>query len=314
MPDDASQGRAVEYDTRLIALIAKANPESRPPQMSLEEWQAGRNKFTNELYVIRGRIERRLHQDEAAIKDLNIAFRLVPSSDAALALGEIAEQDKKTEEAARDYALALILSGQEDVDASSRNAMRLRMENVWRFTHDSDAGLGDVFLSAFDKNQALIKEAALADKPEPTEYNKGATDPLQFSLRQVDGKGAVKLADSRGKVVILNFWTTWCAYCKTMEPMLADVRTKFAGHEDVLSLAVNADEDEAVVAPFLQSQNFGGTMVFADGLDQSLKIVSIPTIIVLDRSGNIAYRTQGYAPDGFVDAVSSAITKAAGTK
>ena len=54
MPDDASQARAIEYDTRLIALIAKANPESRPAQMSLEEWQAGRNKFTNELYVLRG--------------------------------------------------------------------------------------------------------------------------------------------------------------------------------------------------------------------------------------------------------------------
>jgi len=315
MPDDASQARAIEYDTRLIALIAKANPDSRPPQMSLEEWQAGRNKFTNELYVLRGRIERRLHKDDEAIKDLNIAFRLAPSSDAALALGEIAEQDKHTDDAVRDYALALILSGQEqDVDPSTRNAMRLRMENVWHFTHDSDAGLGDIFLAAFDKNQEIIKEAALVDKPEPEEHNKGATDPLQFSLRQVDGKGAVKLADSRGKVVVLNFWTTWCAYCKTMEPMLADVRTKFAGREDVLSLAVNADEDETVVATFLQGQNFGGTMVFADGLDQSLKVMSIPTIIVLDRSGKIAYRTQGYAPDGFVDAVSNAVTKAAGGK
>jgi thioredoxin-related protein len=99
-----------------------------------------------------------------------------------------------------------------------------------------------------------------------------------------------------------------------MEPMLADVRTKFAGREDVLSLAVNTDEDEAVVAPFLQSQNFGGMMVFADGLDQTFKVVSIPTIIVLDRSGKIAYRTQGYAPDGFVDAISTAIAKAEGVK
>ncbi len=315
MPDDSSQARAVDYDTRLIALIAKANPDSRPPQMSLEEWQAGRNKFTNELYVIRGRIERRLHKDEEAIKDLNIAFRLVPSSDAALALGEIAEQDKHTDDAARDYAMALILSGQEqDVDASARNAMRQRMENVWKFTHDSDAGLGEVFLSAFDRNQEMIKEAALVDKPEPVEHNKGATDIAQFSLRQVDGKGVVKMGDTRGKVVVLNFWTTWCAYCKTMEPMLADIRTKFAGREDVLSLAVNADDDEATVAPFLQSQNFGGTMVFADGLDHTLKVVSIPTIIVLDRSGKIAYRMQGYAPDGFVDTVSSAISKAEGSK
>jgi len=315
LPDDDSQKRAIDYDTRLIGVIAKANPETRPPQMSLEEWQAGRNKFTNELYVIRGRIERKLHQDDQAIKDLNIAFRLVPSSDAAVALGEIAEQDKHTDEAVREYALALILSGQDqDADASARNILLHRMTNLWHFTHDSDAGLGDIFLSAFNRNLEMVQESSLVDKPAPPEYNKGATDPLQFSLRQIDGNGAVKLADTRGKVVILNFWTTWCAYCQTLEPMLAEVRTKFAGRDDVESFAVNADENEALVAPFLQAQKVGGTLLFADGLGPSLHVASIPTIIVLDRAGKIAYRTQGYVPDGFVDAITAAITKSVGVK
>ncbi len=129
-------------------------------------------------------------------------------------------------------------------------------------------------------------------------------------MRQVDGKGAVKLADDRGKIVILNFWTSWCAYCRVMDSLLGDVRTKFAGRDDIVTLAVNADEDETLAAPYLQDHKVEGTPVFADGLDQAFHVESIPTIIVLDRAGKIVYRAQGYAPEGFADAVSAAITKA----
>jgi thiol-disulfide isomerase/thioredoxin len=120
----------------------------------------------------------------------------------------------------------------------------------------------------------------------------------------------VKLAESHGKVVVLNFWTTWCAYCNQMETMLADVRTKFSGREDVVFLAINADEDESAVGPFLQDQKPGGTLLFADGVKQAFHIESIPTILVLDKAGKIAYRTQGFAPDGFADLAAGAITKA----
>jgi len=307
MPDDASRTHALDYDTRLIALVGKADPESRPQQMSLDDWQAGRNKFTMNLYVLRGRTERDLHKDDEAVKDFTSGFRLLPSAEAALNLGEIAEAGKHSDEAIRQYAMAFFLTGVDPDDNSvDRDTLRLKMGNLWRFTHDSNAGLGDLLLAAFDKDKAL----AAADKPDAPEYNKGLTDPLQFSMRRVDGSGAVKMAETHGKVVLLNFWTTWCTYCRTMESMLAEVRKKFAGRDDVMSVAVNADENEGLVAPFLKEQKLDGTLVFSDGVDQALRVVSIPTIIVLDRAGRIAYRSQGFAPDGFVDAVSGAITKA----
>ena len=307
LPDDTSQLRAMDYDTRLIERVAKADPESRPNQMTLDDWQAGRKKFTTELYVLRGRMDRHLNKSDDAVKDFTAGFQLQPSADAALNLGEIAEQGKKSDEAIRQYAFAFILAGEDaDTAALNQNAMRLRMGNLWRFTHSSDAGLGDILLTAFDKN----KDMAKADQLDAPQYNKGVTDPLQFSLRQVDGKGALKLPDDRGKIVILNFWTSWCAYCRTMEKLLADVRAKIASHDDVTTLAVNADEDGSLAAPFLQEQKMEGTAVFADGIDQAFHVQSIPTVIVLDRSGKIVYRVQGYAPDDFVDAASSAINKA----
>jgi len=306
-PDEASQLHGMDYDTRLIERVAKADPESRPQQMTLDDWQAGRKKFTMELYVLRGRAERHLHKNEEAVKDLTAGFHLQPSADAALNLGEIAEQEKHADEAIRQYAYAFILAGEDQETAAlNQNALRLRMGNLWRFTHDSNAGLGDILLGAFDKN----KEMAKADQAEAPVYNKGVTDPLQFTMRQVDGKGSAKLADHRGKILILNFWTSWCAYCRTMENLLGDVRAKISSHDDVVTLAVNADEDETLAAPFLAEQKVEGTVIFADGLDHAFHVESIPTVIVLDRAGKVVYRAQGYAPDGFVDAVSAAITKA----
>jgi thiol-disulfide isomerase/thioredoxin len=307
MPDEASQTRAIDYDTRLMEFVAKADPESRPQQMTLDDWQASRNKFTMTLYVLRGRIERRLHKDDDAVKDFTQSFRLLPNAEAAQHLGEIAEAEKHQDEAIRQYALAFFLTGLDpDDNASDREILRLKMGNLWRLTHDSSAGLGDVLLAAFDKDKTLTTP----EKPDAVEYNKGVTDPLQFAMRRVDGNGSVKMADTHGKVVILNFWATWCTYCQTMEPMLEDVRKKFAGRDDVVSVTVNTDEEESAVAPFLQEQKLDGTLVFADGLDQAFHVVSIPTIVILDRSGKVAYRSQGFAPDGFSDAITAAITKA----
>ena len=310
MPDEASQLRAVDFDTRLIDRVSKADPESRPQQMTLEDWQAGRNKFMVDLYVMRGRLQHHLHKNDEAVKDLTAGFRLFPNAEAALTLGEIAEENKHSDEAIRQYATAFNLASQAQPDnegpSLDRDMLRLRMGNLWRFTHDSNAGLGDIVLSAYDRSRDLAK----ADKPDAPVHNKDVTDPLQFSLRHVDGSGPLKLAESHGKVVVLNFWTTWCAYCNQMESMLADVRTKFTGRDDVVFLAINADEEESQVAPFLQGQKPGGTLIFADGVNHAFHVESIPTILVLDKAGKIAYRTQGFAPDGFADLAAAAITKA----
>jgi thiol-disulfide isomerase/thioredoxin len=310
LPEEASQLRAIDYDTRLLDRVSKADPESRPQQMTLDDWQTGRNKFMADLYVLRGRLEHHLHKNEDAVKDLTSGFRLLANAEAALTLGEIAEENKRADEAIRQYATSFILASQEQLEANGSpvdlDMLRSRMGNLWRFTHDSNAGLGDVLLAAYDRSRDMAK----AEKPDPPVYNKDVSDPLQFSLRLIDGSGPTKLSESRGKVVILNFWTTWCAYCVQMEPMLSDVRAKFSGRDDVIFLAVNSDEDESQVAPFVQIRKPGGTLVFADGVAQALHVQSIPTILVLDKSGKIAYRTQGFAPDGFADLASAAITKA----
>jgi peroxiredoxin len=144
----------------------------------------------------------------------------------------------------------------------------------------------------------------------PTARMVGSAAP-DFTVK--DSDKTLSLHDFKGKVVVLNFWTTWCAYCTPMESMLSDVRTKFSGRDDIVFLTINADEVESDVAPFLQNQKPGGILLFADGAKQAFHVESIPTVLVLDQAGKIAYRTQGFAPEGFTDLATAAITKASAT-
>src|SRR5258708_34985382 len=112
--------------------------------MTLEDWQASRNKFTMNLYVLRGKIERHLHKNDEAVKDLSQGFRLLPNVEAALNLGEIAEENKNADEAVRQYAVAFLLAGQDPEDKSvSPAALRPGMGNLLARAPRSNAGPGD---------------------------------------------------------------------------------------------------------------------------------------------------------------------------
>jgi hypothetical protein len=77
----------------------------------------------------------------------------------------------------------------------------------------------------------------------------------------------------------------------------------------VLFLAADCDEDESLVAGYLQEHKLRTPVVFADGLERFFTINAFPTVIVIDRAGKIAYRTNGFDPDTFESNVAAAIRR-----
>jgi thiol-disulfide isomerase/thioredoxin len=147
--------------------------------------------------------------------------------------------------------------------------------------------------------------------PKPAR-NKGLKDPMEFLLRKAPDGPAFALAAAKGKVLVLNFWTTWCGPCREWEPHFEKVAGHFLGREkEVVFLEVNCDEDETLVGPYLAEVKPRTTVVFADGLDELLHVNSFPTTLILSRTGKIAYRTEGFDPEGrdqtLIDSIDGAI-------
>jgi thiol-disulfide isomerase/thioredoxin len=226
---------------------------------------------------------------------------------AAEQLGELAEMRRDYATAAQEYLLAFVLPEDGAVGKVNRREVRKRLGNVWRQLHGSEDGLGAAVLAQYDSLGAV--PAVGAGAAGSAAGNKNAKDVCAFALRKLDGS-AVPLAGVRGKVLVLSFWATWCGPCRELEPQFVQVAKNYAGNEEIVFYAVNTDEDESLVGPFLSHEKWDVPVVYADGLDEFVKVQSLPTVLIVDRAGKITYRINGYPPEGFSENLTNGIQAA----
>ncbi len=301
--DEESLKRAVDYASRVLDQIQKANPAERSPRMSQDEWEASRKRAEMSIYILRGHLEMDLKDYDDAQKDFTGSMQLYPNPEAALDMGEVAELLHRPDDAIKFYADAFVLPDQEGANVD-RAEIRRKLGNLWRERHGSEVGLGERLLQAYDETLAV------AAKPEAQPVpNKGIKDPLAFVLRRPDGSAPFQMSDLKGKTIVLTFWATWCTPCRELDPLLAQVLQEYVGRNDLAFLTLNTDEDESRVVPFLQRQHIPGTVLFADGLDDFYKVQSLPTLVILDRTGKVSYRAEGFDPDTIVSELKDAIQR-----
>ena len=111
------------------------------------------------------------------------------------------------------------------------------------------------------------------------------------------GKGALDLASLRGKVVLVNFWATWCPACRTELPILD--RLAGEGRADLAVIAITTDRDRSLVAPFVKKLNLrhltigfdtGGLVARAgasDGVDTPFALYGMPISFLLGVTGQV---------------------------
>jgi len=298
--DDESLRRAAGYLTRVIDRVEKSNPADKPARISEQDWQTQQNDVRLSLYILRGKIEEKQKKIDDAAKDFSVSYAIRPNALAAQHIAQLAELQKDFSKAVQYYLDAFVLPENGPGGAADRHLIRQNLGNVWREVHGGDYGLGEAVMGAYDHIQP--PPAA----PRPHDRNRDARDAFGFTLRQLDGT-PLALGPDRGKVVVLSFWATWCGPCRELEPLFANVAANYAGRSDVIFLAVNTDEDESRVKPYVDEQKWKLQVVFADGLDEFLRVLSLPTVIVLDHTGKISYRINGYQSEEFGERLSNAI-------
>ncbi|HYP07345.1 MAG TPA: TlpA disulfide reductase family protein [Bryobacteraceae bacterium] len=208
-------------------------------------------------------------------------------------------------ESARRYADAFVAP---DNTSELRAKDRTLMAEQYRKEKGTETGLGDLVLEAHDRAVAIgAKRLARLREFDP---NLGVTSPVDFTVSALQGE-PLKLGSLKGKVVILDFWATWCGPCRVQHPLYEQVKKKFAGAGDVVFIAINTDEDIAAVQPFIESNKWDPKNVyFEDGLSNLLKVSSIPTTIVFGKDGQVFSRMNGFVPERFVDQLTARIEEA----
>ena len=110
-----------------------------------------------------------------------------------------------------------------------------------------------------------------------------------FTLKDADGN-AVNLTDYRGKVVLVNFWATWCGPCEAEIPWFIEFEKKYKD-QGFAVLGVSMDDDGwKSVRPYVASHKINYRIMIGSELvsQQFGEIESLPTSFVLDREGRIA--------------------------
>ena len=299
--DEPGLRRAVNYSSRVLEYVERTSVDEKSPKVSLEDWTADKKRNQTTILNLRGRLYFKLHDLSSAQKDFAASYVLLPGAAAAEKLGEIAELEKDLPRAINEYARAFAL-GDSTNGPAGRRELRQKLGNVWRLAHGSDDGLGEYLLRTYD-------EVAQSGDTTTTKRNAGVKEPFDFTLRKAPDGSAFPLSQERGKILVVNFWATWCGPCHALEPLFERVATQFQQGKDVVFLSANCDDDETLVPPYLEEEKLHTLVVYADGLDHFFSVNSFPTVLIIDRTGKIVYRTDGFGPDTFEQDLTAAVRR-----
>ena len=125
-------------------------------------------------------------------------------------------------------------------------------------------------------------------------YEGGDALAPEWQLMDLDDK-PVKLSDFKGKVVVLNFWATWCAPCRKEIPTFVALQKQY-GAKGLVIIGASLDQGGTkTVKPFVGKTGINYPVVLADQktADAYGGIQVVPTTFVIDRYGNIAARHEG---------------------
>ncbi|HEY6341516.1 MAG TPA: TlpA disulfide reductase family protein [Bryobacteraceae bacterium] len=239
------------------------------------------------------------------------AFAVYPSEEPARVWAESLIRLGRQDEAVTHLAEAFAIPDAHATDVD-RQLDRQRLGDLYAKLYDgSQKGLGDTILKAYDRTSTLVATRRL--KLVALDPNGAATNTAQFTITALDGK-KLSMSALAGKVLVLDFWATWCEPCRAQHPLYEEVRKHYGRRDDVVFLALDTDEDHSIVTPFLEENHWDSQVYFEDGMARLLGVSEIPTMILLDKQGKVASRMNGFQPENFVPVLISRIDAALAAK
>jgi thiol-disulfide isomerase/thioredoxin len=159
-----------------------------------------------------------------------------------------------------------------------------------------------------DEDGVAMLERFLESEPSPADAVRARSlidDPRraresimpQVALVTLDGDYLTE-DDLEGKVVVLDFWATWCAPCHQALPTLRDLHEMTEKGDPVMVISVSGDSSEALVRDYVRDYSIGWTQVWDDRervAHSAFQVGGYPTFVVVDHEGRIVFRDSGWS-------------------
>ena len=117
-----------------------------------------------------------------------------------------------------------------------------------------------------------------------------------FALKSLKGS-QVSLADFKGKVVLLDFFSTWCPPCRAAVPVLQDLEAKYKD-KGLEVISIDEQESQSLVRDYAKEMRYTALMLLdEDGsAGDKYKVNGLPTFVIIDQKGKVAAYQTGFAP------------------
>ena len=142
-------------------------------------------------------------------------------------------------------------------------------------------------LARYEHVTTTLADPNLTKATETLVANDAEIEKIDFTLKDLSGK-KVTLSELRGKVVMVNFWATWCPPCRKEMPALDNIATHLASH-NVVVLAID-DEDSFKIAKMLMGTTYHPTVLLDTGgkVAKQFHVDGIPKTFVFNAEGKLA--------------------------
>ncbi|MGD2295768.1 MAG: redoxin domain-containing protein, partial [Candidatus Aminicenantes bacterium] len=281
---------AAELAAKGVELVEKQKEDpkgERPSYITEREWKEQMDTGLAMVLDTYGFILLKLDRAEEALPPLEEASLLSQGQNLEIneRYSEALVQSRSFEKAVSEIG-KLIEEGQ-----STPKIKDLFRQAYLEFTGDQkgvSAQLLKLERIAKKKMRAELKETMI-DFPAP-----------DFTLEDLDGQ-PVSLADFRGKIVILDFWATWCDPCKESFPGMKLVVEKFKDDENIRFLFINSWERvenwKKNASDFMSENNYPFHVLLdtQNRVITDFEVDSIPTKFIIDRKGKIRFKSVGYS-------------------